>query len=119
MDRQLRPVADGSAELVVQLKQGNAVRAQPLEALLQAALDRAADVHQVVGLDADLGGDVGPWLQGGQMAANRLLGGAATIERRGVDQVYPCLDGAYQRADARWLIRFDQDAAGNAPSESN
>src|SRR5882757_1300747 len=119
MDRQLRPAADGGAELIVQLKQRNAVRAQPFEALLQAALDRAADVHKVVGHYEDLGGDVWTWLKRGQVTTNRLLGGAATVERRRVDQVDSCLDGAHQRADPRRFIRLDQDAAGNARSESN
>ena len=73
--RQRRTVADRGPDLVVELQQRHPVEPQPLQALLQAALDGARDIGQIAALEPHLGGDVGPRRQRREMAPDGLFRG--------------------------------------------
>jgi hypothetical protein len=85
--------------------------------VLQAALDRARDVAEVLGLEPHLGGDMGPRRQRSEMAADRLLGGAVAVDRRGVDPVDAGRDRARERGMSGRLVGVDEDTAGDAAAE--
>jgi hypothetical protein len=51
------------------------------------------------------------------MAADRLLGGAVAVDRRGVDPVDADRDRARERGVPGRLVGIDEDAAGDAATE--
>src|SRR5262249_39785076 len=117
LGRKARPATDRLTELIVELKQRDAIGTQALEAGSEAALDGAAQIEQVTALDPHLGGNVRPRRQRFEMAPDRLLGGAIAIEGSGVDPVDAGLDRAAERGEPRRLIAPDQDSASIAATE--
>ena len=108
------PSAHRVAELVVKLKQGDALRPQPPQALREAALDRAGDVAHVIELDPHLGGNLRRRRKRCKAAPDRLLGSAGAVERRGIDPVDAGGNRALEDGLLGSFVGRDQNTAGHA-----
>ena len=76
---------------LVDLRRGQALDAEPPEAALQAAQDRAGAVVEVIGVETDLGRHLHRFARGGQRLPEELL--AVAVQGGGVDVVDPQLQG--------------------------
>src|SRR5437016_7852307 len=77
----------GQSEMIVQLKRRDPIGAQTAQALLQAALDGARAVAEVLGFEPNLGGDMRPRRKPVQVTADRFLGGTVAVCWSGIDPV--------------------------------
>ncbi len=87
LSRELRPIADRFAELIVKLEQRDLLRGPAASGFAPGCARSRRDIAHLIALDADLGRHIGLRIERMDMAADGRLRRAVAVERGGVDPV--------------------------------